>query len=308
MSTKPRPSHRSAAQSTAGASGRLANRPPSPDAIASPPARLDPSAAKSTLAPRSADSGVASALVDIAARLRDRTRRLAFADPVAFVYRPLDYAWSAHEQFTRKYGGLGARVLLVGMNPGPWGMAQTGVPFGEVAAVRDWLAIDAEIKRPSKEHPKRPVEGLACRRNEVSGARLWGWAADRFGAPESFFSRYFVANFCPLCFMEESGRNRTPDKLPAAEREPLFAACEEALREMCEVLRPELVVGVGAFAEARARAAVEKMRAVAGKYAGATSESPIRIGRMPHPSPASPAANRGWAKQADAALKALGCA
>lgn len=296
MSTKPRPPHRSTATSTAGASGRLTSHSPSPKAVASPPARIAASA-KSTLAPRSADAGVASALVDIAARLRDRTRRLAFADPVAFVYRPLDYAWSAHEQFTRKYGGLGARVLLVGMNPGPWGMAQTGVPFGEVAAVRDWLAIDAEIKRPAKEHPRRPVEGLACRRNEVSGARLWGWAADRFGSPESFFSRYFVANFCPLCFMEESGRNRTPDKLPAAEREPLFAACEEALREMCEVLRPELVVGVGAFAEARARAAVEKMD-------GAQAAS-IRIGRMPHPSPASPAANRGWAKQADAALKAL---
>ena len=31
-------------------------------------------------------------------------------------------------------------------------------------------------EKPSKEHPQRPVQGLACPKTEVSGARLWGWA------------------------------------------------------------------------------------------------------------------------------------
>ncbi len=247
---------------------------------------------------RARSSDLAASLVEIAAELRERTRRLRFSDPVAFVYRPLEYAWNAHARFTVRYGGLGAKVLLVGMNPGPWGMAQTGVPFGEVAAVRDWLEIDAEIGRPAREHPKRPVEGLECRRNEVSGARLWGWAAKRHGTPAAFFRKFFVANYCPLCFMEESGRNRTPDKLPAAEREALFDACDAALRAMVERLRPSLVVGVGAFAEGRARAALEGMPGVDGVA--------LRFGRMPHPSPASPAANRGWAKLADQAMASLG--
>jgi single-strand selective monofunctional uracil DNA glycosylase len=171
-------------------------------------------------------------------------------------------------------------------------MAQTGVPFGEVGAVRSWLKIDAEIGRPDQEHPKRPVLGLACTRSEVSGERLWGWARDTFGTPEVFFARFFIANYCPLSFMESSGRNRTPDKLPASEREPLFEICDRALRRTIEAMKPDLVVGVGAFAEKRARISLE------GKS--------VRVGRILHPSPASPAANRGWAEQASFQLRELG--
>lgn len=240
---------------------------------------------------------IPSALVESALRLRERTRRLRYAAPVTHVYRPLDYAWDAHAAYLERYAGLGATALLVGMNPGPWGMAQTGIPFGEVGAVRDWLKIDATIRRPREEHPKRPVDGLSCRRSEVSGARLWGWAAARFGTPQRFFRRFFIANYCPLCFMESTGRNRTPDKLSAAERSSLYDVCDAALRETVAALRPRIVVGVGAFAEGRIRAALD------GMSLGGRS---IKFGRMPHPSPASPSANRGWAAQADQALAALG--
>ncbi len=186
------------------------------------------------------------------------------------------------------------------MNPGPFGMAQTGVPFGEVAAVRDWMGIEAPVRRPRLEHPKRPVSGFACARTEVSGERLWGWARDRFGAPEAFFARFFVVNYCPLVFMEESGRNRTPDKLPAAERAALYRACDRALARTLRILRPTWVVGVGHFAETRAREVLEK--------GGDRGLREIRIGRIPHPSPASPAANRGWAPLADRAFRDLGIA
>lgn len=158
--------------------------------------------------------------------------------------------------------------------------------------MRDWLGIDAAIEKPRREHPKRPVEGFACARREVSGQRLWGWARDRFEKPERFFTRFFVANYCPLLFLEASGRNRTPDKLPAAERAPLERACDAALRGTVEILRPALVVGVGGFAETRAREALADLG--------------VAIGRIPHPSPASPAANRGWAPQAERALRELG--
>lgn len=231
-------------------------------------------------------------LLDIAQTLSIDVDRLEFALPVTHVYNPLGYAWEAHAQYLEKYGRGPKDILFVGMNPGPWGMAQTGVPFGEVSAVRDWLSIDAKIGRPDPEHPKRPVLGFECRRSEVSGARLWGWARDLFGSPDSFFSDFFIANYCPLTFMEVTGRNRTPDKLPAAEREPLFAACDRALRRTVEDLQPRLVVGVGAFAEGRARAALE-----------ATG---VAIGRILHPSPASPAANHGWAAQASEQLREMG--
>ncbi|NIA13181.1 MAG: single-stranded DNA-binding protein [Nitrospiraceae bacterium] len=215
-----------------------------------------------------------------------RLAPLRFAAPVEYVYNPLVYARASWDAYWRRYGRSRTDTILLGMNPGPFGMAQTGVPFGDVNMVRDWMGIEEPVDRPEREHPKRPITGFECPRSEVSGTRLWSWARDRFGTPERFFARFFV------CFMESSGRNRTPDKLPAVERAALFAACSEALRQTVACLQPRRVIGVGAFAEARAREALDSVDVV--------------IGRMLHPSPASPAANRGWASAAERDLETLG--
>ena len=233
-------------------------------------------------------------LVAVARRLRSDVSRLRFAAPVAYVYDPLVYAWRPHRAYLERYGRGRPQVVLLGMNPGPFGMAQTGVPFGDVGMVRGWLGIEGPVGRPGREHPKRPVAGFHCPRGEVSGQRLWGWARDKFITPQRFFERFFVANYCPLAFIEASGRNRTPDKLPRAEQAALFKACDASLRRTVERLRPEHVVGVGRFAADRAAAALKG--------------SGIKLGVMPHPSPASPAANRGWAAQATRALADLGIA
>ena len=217
---------------------------------------------------------------------------LAFAPPVAHVYNPLVYARRNAERYLERFVRPRPEALLLGMNPGPFGMAQTGVPFGEVALVRDWLGIQERVDRPDDEHPKRPVLGFDCPRSEVSGARLWGWARERFGQPEAFFERFFVWNYCPLVFLEEGGRNRTPDKLPAAERAPLFEACDLALTRLVEHLQPARVIGVGKFAEDRAREAL--------------GDQAPPLGRGVQHSPASPLANRGWAPQAEQQLAALG--
>ncbi len=232
------------------------------------------------------------ALMKITSDLLKALRPLCFAAPVTHVYNPLLYARGPHTEYLDRFGRKRREVLLVGMNPGPWGMAQTGVPFGEVNTARDWLGIEGPVSKPSPEHPKRPVLGFACQRSEVSGARLWTWAADHFATPKRFFSRFYVANYCPLCFLEETGRNRTPDKLPQSEREPLFAACDVALQRTVALLQPKLVVGIGVFAEARARAALDGVD--------------VTIGRILHPSPASPAANSDWASKATAQLEELG--
>jgi single-strand selective monofunctional uracil DNA glycosylase len=231
-------------------------------------------------------------LVQISRDLSGRVGRLRFSEPVSHVYNPLAYARAPHERYLELYGTGPKRIILLGMNPGPFGMAQTGVPFGDVAMVRDWLGIQGAVGKPTLEHPKRPVLGFACPRGEVSGARLWGWARDRFVTPDRFFETFFVANYCPLAFVEESCKNRTPDKLPAGERQALFAACDEALHRLVEELRPEYVIGVGGFAEKRAKEAL----------AGAKA----RLGCISHPSPASPKANRGWAGLVEAELRALG--
>lgn len=235
---------------------------------------------------------ISKQLIAAARDLSAQVDRLKFPSPITHIYNPLDYAWAAHELYLQKYGGTKKRAIFLGMNPGPFGMAQTGVPFGEVAMVRDWLKIQAPVQRPANEHPKRPIQGFGCLRSEVSGRRLWGLFAERFGAPEEFFSNHFVVNYCPLVFCEESGRNFTPDKLPAAYQATLFTACNEHLRRVVEILEPEWLIGVGAFARAQAEAVSENVK--------------IKVGQILHPSPASPAANRGWAQAATRQLVELG--
>ena len=230
-------------------------------------------------------------LVRVTRKLSRAVSALSFGAPVACVYNPLDYARAPAEAYLKRYARPGIEALWLGMNPGPFGMAQTGVPFGEVSLVRDWLGIREAVGHPEPEHPKRPILGFECTRSEVSGARLWGWARDRFATPEAFFARFFVWNYCPLGFMEESGRNVTPDKLAAAEREPLFDLCDAALRQVVAALEPGMVIGVGAFAQKRARHALGDER---------------RVEVVLHPSPASPAANRGWAARAERQLEAMG--
>jgi single-strand selective monofunctional uracil DNA glycosylase len=231
-------------------------------------------------------------LIEVSRTLADRTDRLVFLPPVTHVYNPLIYARASHEAYLERWGTAPKAALLLGMNPGPFGMAQTGIPFGEVGLVRSFLGIQAPVGKPKLEHPKRLVLGFDCPRSEVSGARLWGWARDRFQTPQRFFEQFFVVNYCPLAFMEESGRNRTPEKLPTREREQLFAACDQALREIVEILRPTHVIGVGGFAEERARAAL--------------SGAAVEITSIQHPSPANPQANRGWAEAVEKKLEASG--
>lgn len=268
-----------------------------------PRPRKNPRPRKST---RSRPTAISRSLIDAARTLSAACGKLRFAEPVTHLYNPLTYAWPLHEQYLRRFGRGKKRVLFLGMNPGPWGMAQTGVPFGEVAAVRDWMGLTGELLNPPDDntggHPKRPLLGLDSPRSEVSGRRLWELMANRFGTPEAFFNDpresfagggessggrggHFVCNYCPLVFMEASGRNRTPDKLPATERQPLEEACNAHLATVVNLLQPTFVVGVGKFAQKQAKA-------VLGQPAGLT------LCCILHPSPASPLANRGWDQQA----------
>ena len=234
----------------------------------------------------------AEKMIEAAHELGAAVDRIKFTAPVTHVYNPLGYAWRAHEAYLRKFTNSRKRVLFLGMNPGPFGMVQTGVPFGEICAVRAWMQIEATIGKPRREHPNRLVEGFACPRSEVSGNRLWGLFAERFDSAENFFTDHFVINYCPLAFFDKDGRNLTPDKLPAAQVAPLFTACDRHLGRAVEILRAEWLVGIGDFAEKRARLRL--------------AEIAVKIGKILHPSPASPAANKDWARKAADELKALG--
>lgn len=214
-------------------------------------------------------------------QFNDKLKGLSFSEPVAYTYNPLEYAKNGWLAYCEKYGQTPKKVMLLGMNPGPWGMAQTGVPFGAVKQVTGWLNLHPQISRPPVEHPKRPVEGLACTRNEVSGTRVWGWAEQKFGTAANFFKDFFVANYCPLIFYTEDAKNITPDKIKTAERKPLLSVCDESLRWLTLIVKPAYVVGIGKFAADRAKEAL--------------ADLDIKTFCITHPSPANPKANKGWA-------------
>jgi len=231
--------------------------------------------------------------------------------PTAYRYNSLRYAWRNYEQYLRRYGSSGGpnkghnahletmmdckkQVVFMGMNPGPFGMMQTGIPFGDVDTVANWLRIDEEIDTPDQTHIKRPVLGLAYPRVEVSGKRLWGMFREKYTNPKDFFKGAFVLNYCPIAFLEESGRNRTPDKLPKSESKPLFELCDHLMVLHLRLFQPIHVVGVGKFA----RKCIERIvKAYQPEFDN------MRICDVLHPSPASPMANRGWASQAITQLR-----
>ncbi|MDG0995001.1 MAG: uracil-DNA glycosylase family protein [Akkermansiaceae bacterium] len=235
-------------------------------------------------------------LIAAVQELTNELQPLLFSPPVSHVYLPTEYAWASHKLYLEKFASGQKKVLMLGMNPGPWGMAQTGIPFGEIPAVRDWMGISTAVDKPTNEHPKRPIEGFDCKRSEVSGRRLWGLFSEKFPDAMDFFEDHFVTNYCPLVWMGDTGKNITPDKLPKHEMEPVEKACQKHLAAVISALQPEWLIGVGAYAE-------KKLIEVANDH---FPDQKFKTGKILHPSPASPIANRGWEPQAEKQLLELG--
>lgn len=219
-------------------------------------------------------------------------KKIPFGPPVAGVYDPTEYARGPFGEYLRRFGQAPKYAVFIGMNPGPWGMVQTGVPFGDVEMVKTWMGIGGKAGSPANPHPKRPVQGFACRRREISGTRFWGWAAGRFGTAEGFFRRFFVLNYCPLAFFDAPGRNVTPERLREKDRALLFCSCDDAIKRQVEILAPDVVVGIGHFAHGRCLKALGGMN--------------LKVGRITHPSPANPNANRGWESVVERELAEMG--
>ncbi|KAM3621687.1 uncharacterized protein V6R79_014525 [Siganus canaliculatus] len=236
----------------------------------------------------------ASKFLQVELELNLHLQRLSFSKPVRYMYNPLEYAWDTHRCFVDKYCQSGQSILFLGMNPGPFGMAQTGVPFGEIKSVVDWLNITGEVGRPPDEHPNRRITGLACTKSEVSGARFWGFFRKVCGEPAVFFQHCFVHNLCPLLFMTDTGKNVTPPELIAGERDALLSVCDTALCQVVQALGVSMVIGIGKVAEQRARRALT------------AAGIDVRVEGIMHPSPRNPLANKGWEEAARTKLEELG--
>ncbi|XP_045617531.2 single-strand selective monofunctional uracil DNA glycosylase isoform X1 [Procambarus clarkii] len=246
-------------------------------------ANMDTKSQNSTAESHVDNISIAQQLLEIEKNQCEDLLKLDYGEKICYIYNPVDYAHELHSDFVIKYGNWRKKVLILGMNPGPWGMGQTGVPFGHVGYTKDWLNIKGSVSKPIKEHPKRPVTGLECTRNEVSGDRMWGLLKDLSGSPQVLFSHLFLHNYCPLFFLKESAKNVTPPELKVKERARLEQICDDALVKTIELLGVEHVIGVGNYATVRTRAALLK--------AGIEG---VQVSTLMHPSPVNPAANKGW--------------
>ena len=227
---------------------------------------------------------VVEQLIRAAASLRDDVgpigRSLVSEGSVDVCYNPLDYAWDVHEAYLRRMGGSGARTVVLGMNPGPHGMGQMGIPFAATSVVRDLLGITGiPVGQPEPADSRRPVVGLEYPREEVSGTRLWGLLSEHYGDAGAIASRVFLVNHCPLMlFSGPRATNITPDKVGGKRARALLERCDQHLREVVAALDAQRVIGVGKFAESRARSAL--------------ADEAVGVVGCWHPSPASPLANR----------------
>jgi len=230
-------------------------------------------------------------------KIINRTKELAIAlentrsiiPDSLFVYNPLTYALDMHLAYIEKYAIENTKILFLGMNPGPFGMTQNGIPFGEIGFVKDYFHFDCEIKKPFDEHPSRPIQGLDCSRSEVSGKRFWSLMSNHYGNADALVGQVYVANYCPLVFLEKTktAKNITPDKLPKDVRTIINRICDEYLWDTQEILKCQNLIGIGKYAE-------KKLKNDKYPYSS-----------ILHPSPASPLANKGWSERASTKLEEL---
>ncbi len=209
-----------------------------------------------------------------------------------YVYHPLNYAWNFHKKYLELYVKKGTKALFLGMNPGPFGMAQTGIPFGEVNVVKEYLKIDEPLLALPITHPKRPIEGLLCERSEVSGRRLWSLIEKKFPLSKQFTPHLAIMNYCPVVFVDTgpTGKNIIPEKIEKEVRVELEKVCDTYLDDIIDIIRPISVVGIGQYAKKKLSLSI------------ARSKKNIYVTSIIHPSPANPQANKGWLEIVEKAL------
>lgn len=211
--------------------------------------------------------------------LNERFQELTFNEKVETYYNPLTYALPVHEAYLNKFGNEPKQAFFLGMNPGPWGMAQTGIPFTDPYIARDWMDLPQKsVGTPKNEREDRPVKGWESERKEASGQRLHGYFRRLYGSLESFFEIGIVQNYCPLVMYANDGTNLTPEDLLKDDREKIFKACGPYIEQLLHFYEPEVLVGIGRFGQRR--------------LANVADLSQEEVFYLPHPSPASPIATR----------------
>ncbi|KAF7991960.1 hypothetical protein HCN44_010761 [Aphidius gifuensis] len=210
-------------------------------------------------------SDIPNNLLNIELNLSINLDKLNYNNPIDYIYCPIIYAKTVHFNYLNKYCRDKKNIMILGMNPGPWGMSQTGVPFGEINIVIDWLKINGHIDKPKRQHEQRQVDGFSCKRSEISGRKFWSLFKKLSNNPDTFFRHCFLRNFFKPTIIIII--------IAGPEQKKLQEFCDQALIEVIKILDVKVIIGVGRFSEQRAKKVVK------------TAKLSTKVLWMIHPSP-----------------------
>jgi single-strand selective monofunctional uracil DNA glycosylase len=222
-----------------------------------------------------------------ARRFEPMARQLARATGW-LVLNPGRYGERWHARFRRAYPMSPRPLLVFGLNPGPYGMAQTGVPFTDLKRLesalpglwKDLVASGEPVTRPGLAPPS--LARHLTRTFESSSVRVYRFLERAYGRPELALREVVFVNPCPLLFIDpETGANRTPADLPRALRARKAAELVHAFEELRRATVLEAVAELeprGAILLGRdvAAAVGEALRAALGARSVVEWEHPAR--------------------------------
>lgn len=226
--------------------------------------------------------------LDIECDLNNELNELQFPKNITHIYNPIVYALNLHCQYIKKFLNGKKKVMLIGMNPGPNGMVQNGVPFGNTNTVKNLMKIQGQVDQPPSLNPKRPVTGLSCTTEEPSGVRIWNLLQKLAGSLEVFGEQCFLHNFCPLAFFDEQGKNITPSELKGKIKSTLRDICLKYLEKEIQLIQPEIIIAIGSYVGDSLRKLSKQSIYV---------RTNIKILQLAHPSPRS-LNNNNWPEKA----------
>ena len=187
------------------------------------------------------------AIIELYKSLNIELDELKFFPPCFYVYNPLSYCFESFKIYFEYLNTEEEINLFFGINPGPFGMAQTGIPFGDKETVKNYLKIEPkiDIDKIPKQHPKKQILGLEVKRVEKSGRIFWGVIKEFYPEKYDFFKSNFVLNFCPLCFLDEQGRNITPKVLRKEDQIALYKILEIFMLKLFKLIKIKKLIAIG---------------------------------------------------------------
>ncbi|XP_073819638.1 uncharacterized protein isoform X2 [Musca autumnalis] len=165
------------------------------------------------------------------------------------IYNPLDYdAAKIHKDYLKRYLKGPKRVLFVTMNPASHGELQTGIPFGHMPTIREYMKLKSTIIDSPVPHPSEDEE----QERENNSIYFWQMIREIFYSQNFFLSKFFqqrfVHSFCPLAFIDGEKQFVTLENLPdKTYRKEVTKACVHILEKQLKLLQPDMVIVMGGY-------------------------------------------------------------